>query len=200
MMELMVYGEQPEVEIGGTKYKGEDVEPLHPTLSEVGNFRSFLPKLAKFQAKLEELARKRDIGKDKKERYIFTRRGLIEFLGYLENKTAVDRQTGERVSVLDNPKKIILRAIQYYYLDKIADPDDLKKVKDQLDAVGISEDKFTHVFEDPEVKKKSNLAPGAARRSPVAPLGRLEAQKFQGLEGADIMSTGQVSSGSFAVG
>ena len=200
MMELVVYGEQPEVEIRGTKYKGEDVEPLHQTLGEIGNFRSFLPKLAKFQVKLEELARKRDIGKDKKERYIFTRRGLIEFLGYLENKTVVDRQTGERVSVLDDPKKIILRAIQYYYLDKIANPDDLKKVKDQLDAVGISEDKFTHVFEAPDVKKKSNLTPGAMSRPLEVPLGRLEARKFRGLEGADITSTGKVSSGSFAVG
>lgn len=146
MINLMVYGEQPNVEIRGKKYKGEQVSPLFEMLDKIPNFRGFLEKLSHFQVTIEDLARRREIGKSKKEKYIFTRRSLIEFLGYLENKTIIDRKSGKKMSVADNPKAVILRALQYYYLDKISDSSDLKKVKDQLDAIGISETKWTHQF------------------------------------------------------
>lgn len=146
MMELMAYGEQPEVMIRGQKYKADDVEPLFKTLETIPNFRGFLEKLAKFQITLEGMARRREIGKDKKEKYIFTRRGLMEFMSYLEDKTLIDRKTGERLSITDMPEIFITRAIQYYFLNKITDADDLKRVKDQLDAIGISEDHWTHKF------------------------------------------------------
>lgn len=146
MMELMIYGEQPEVTVYGQKYASEKTEALLRILAEVPGFRGFAAKLAKFQEAVEGLARRREIGKSKKEPYIFTRRGLIEFLFYLEGKTNIDRKTKKRVSIKDVPEMIITRAIQYYYLDKISNPDDLKKVKDQLDAIGISETNWTHKF------------------------------------------------------
>ncbi len=146
MMELMVYGEQPEVVIRGQKYASPRIESGLPLLEKIPNFRSFIAKISKFQEKIEELAKHREIGKNKKEPYIFTRRGLIEFLTYLERKTIVDRKTKKHVSVNEAPKEIVTRAIQYYYLDKISNPDDLKKVKDQLDIIGISEANWTHKF------------------------------------------------------
>lgn len=157
MMELMVYGEQPKVEIKGKKYRGEKTDPMFSVLQEIPNFRGFIGKMAKFQTTIEDLARRRVIGKDKKEQYIFTRRGLIEFLDYLEYKKVIDRATRARSSIKEDPKEIILRAIQYHYLDKIkgASSDDLKKVEDQLDAIGISEENWTHKFEDFQEKEES---------------------------------------------
>ncbi|MDO8676575.1 MAG: AAA family ATPase [Candidatus Azambacteria bacterium] len=146
MMGLMVYGEQPEVVIRGQKYASPRIESGFPLLERIPNFRSFTAKIAKFQEKIEELAKHREIGKNKKEPYIFTRRGLIEFLTYLERKTVVDRKTKKHVSVNEAPKEIVTRAIQYYYLDKISHPDDLKKVRDQLDIIGVSESNWTHKF------------------------------------------------------
>lgn len=146
MMELMVYGEQPEVVINGQKYESPKVGGIFPTLEKLPNFRTFVAKVAKFQEAIERLSKQREIGRNKKEPYIFTRRGLMEFLAYLENKTIIDRKTRQRVTVADMPEEVITRALQYYYLDKISNPDDLKKVKDQLDLIGISESNWTHKF------------------------------------------------------
>lgn len=156
LLTLMVYGEQPQVEIRGQKYRARDEESYLKTLKEIPNFRGFLAKLAKFQSTVEDLARRREIGKNKKEKYIFTRRGLSEFMESLESRTVLNRATGEKITVRDNPKEIISRALQYYFLDKITDPDDLKKVRDQLDAIGIGSGKWTHVFAEAEkpIQKK----------------------------------------------
>ena len=113
--------------------------------------REFIPLLARFHARLEESARVRDIGKGRKERYVFTRRTLIEFLEHCEVAELVSRASGkerETRTIQNAPKEIIQRALAYYYLDKVrsADPskpdklhDDYKKVRDILDAVGISD-------------------------------------------------------------
>ncbi len=147
MMKLMVYGEQPEVEIGGKKYAGEKGDPLFNKSAEVPNFRSFISKVAKFQSSLEKLARERVIGKGRKEKYVFTRRGLIELLTYLETKTIVtDRQTGQKKDMLSDPKEVALRAIKHCFLDKISNGEDSKKVITQLKTIGISETNWTHNF------------------------------------------------------
>lgn len=183
MMELMVYGEQPEVEIGGIKYKGESQKSLFPTLEATLNFRGFLAKLAKFHVTIEDLARRRVIGKNRKEKYIFTRRGLLEFFDYSENKTLIDRKTRKKISIKDNPKEILSRAIQYYYLDKITNLDDLKKITDQLDAIGISEDNWTLEFQEKitetkkEEKKSEEEAQDKAVEEKEEIIGR-DAEKF----------------------
>lgn len=148
MLNLMVYGEQPSVEINDQKYRAENVEPKFTVLETLPNFKGFLAKMAKFHVSLETLAKSRDIGRSKREGYTFTRRDLVEFLEYLEHKTIINRETHERISITDSPKSIILRAIQYFYLDKITNEEDLKKVTDQLDAIGISGKNWSHSFSD----------------------------------------------------
>jgi len=160
MMNFMVFGEQPEVEIRGKKYSGEKEASKLATLEDIPNFRTFIPKMAKFQAKIEDLARKREIGKGKKEKYIFTRRGLTEFMEFINSKSIVDRKTRKKITIEDAPKDIILRAIQYYYLDKISDAYDLIKVNDLLDSIGISERKWTHSFEGPKKPKVAEKPEG----------------------------------------
>ena len=55
------------------------------------------------------------------------------------------------------PKDIILRAIQYYYLDKITNSDDLEIVNDQLDAIGISESNWTQEFVKEEEEEEEEI-------------------------------------------
>lgn len=148
MMELMIYGEQPDVLVRGQKYSSPKTEGVFLVLEQLPNFRSFIHKVAKFQEAIENLSKRREIGKNKKEPYIFTRRGIIEFLTYLEKKTVIDRKTKKPVAIADVPEEIITRALQYYYLDKISNQDDLKKVRDQLDLLGISETHWVHKFKD----------------------------------------------------
>jgi hypothetical protein len=142
-MELMVYGAQPSVEINKIKYRGERGEGMYPILRNLKGFKPFTVKLAKFQHQIEELAKTRAIGKGHKEKYIFTRRGLMEFLGYLETKSFIERTTGQRRAIADHPKEIVLRGLQYYFLDKIREEEDRKKVRDLQDSIGISDSKWT---------------------------------------------------------
>ncbi|HSI21105.1 MAG TPA: AAA family ATPase, partial [Verrucomicrobiae bacterium] len=137
MMKLLVYGIQPQVTIDGTAYKEDDREPEYPQLSEIENLPIFLARLAKFQITIEEMARVGTIGRTRKEKYVFTRRGLLEMLNYAENKSLLDRSSGKRVTVADDPQRILSKAVTYYFLDKITDSDDRKKVQDQLDAIGL---------------------------------------------------------------
>lgn len=146
MIELMVYGEQPTVVINGQKYASPRARGRFPVLEQLPKFRDFAAKMSKFQEAIERLSREREIGRNKKEPYIFTRRGFIEFLTFLENKTIIDRKTKKPVTVADFPEEIIARAIQYYYLDKISTPEDLKKVEDQLGLIGISKINWTVGF------------------------------------------------------
>lgn len=146
MMNLMVYGEQPGAKVGGVDYDGEMVEPLYNLCGKVEGMRGFITKLAKFHASLEKMARERTIGKGRVEPYVFTRRDLMAFLTYLEEKTLIDRRADTRVTVSDDPKKIILRALKHVYMDQVGGADDIKKVTDLLDQIGISEGNWTHEF------------------------------------------------------
>lgn len=192
MLELMVYGVQPDVEVRGQKYRGEAPGPLFPDLERVPNMRGFLAKLAKFQVTVETLAREERIGKNRKEPYIFTRRSLIEFLEYLAEKSVVDRPTGSRRTVLDAPKEIVRRALEYYYLDKIATLEDRQKVEDQLDAIGIGKKKWTHDFEN-----KKSPAPSGKRAD--KPEGE-EQILFWDQAGDPILITGEKEVKGYAVG
>lgn len=162
MLNHIVFGEQPEVELRGTKYRGELVDSLFPELATIPNFREFLARLAKFEVTVEGMSRKGEIGKNQKEPYTFTRRGLLEFLTYLGSKTITDRATGKKHSAVDDPKRFILRGLEYYYLNHIADPDDLKKVNDQLDLIGISERKWSIDFSRQQAPSSS--AEAAAKK------------------------------------
>lgn len=182
MLTFMIYGEPPEVMIRGQKYQQDAVEPLFPEFSQLPNFRGFLTKLAKFHVLIEDFARRRKIGKNKKEKYIFTRRDLIEFMHYLGKKSLVDRKTGERLTLLDVPENIVTRAIRYYYLDKISDKDDLKKVTDQLGLIGISEERWTHQFSAPKKAGGRTPPPNKPGGAPDATGGKPETK---GKEGRD---------------
>ena len=199
MMKLMVYGEQPKVAFRGKEYRADDQESLYPTLETIPGFRSFIAKMAKFEVTLEALARERKIGKDRQEKYIFTRRGLIEFMAYLSEKSIVDRKTGERVSIKDNPKEIILRAIQYYFLDKISNADDRKKVEDQLAAIGLSASNWTQKFEEIKISKKPDANSDEVKKE-LAPEAKSTPKTFTDFAGGISETTGEVERGGLKVG
>ena len=152
MFDLMVFGEQPDIYENPEErdpkkrrlmYRGDKIEPKHPVLNKIPGMREALGKLALFQHKLEKQCKSRAIGKGRKEPYIFTRRGLMSFLEYMENTEIVDRKAKKRITVANDPKRIF-DAIKFYFLDKIADADDLANVKAELAiaAVGTAVDKL----------------------------------------------------------
>jgi len=139
MLYLYVNGEQPLTLFGDRTYQGLKAEPNFKILNKIPGFKKFLARLSGFQEAAERLGRGREIGRSRKEKYIYTRRGLIEFLEYLEKKTIIDRKTDRRHTILDKPREIVLKGLKYYYLDKISDENDREKIRDQMDMSDIGE-------------------------------------------------------------
>ncbi len=93
-----------------------------------------LPALARFHAALERAAGQSEdesarLGARRKERYIFTRRGLLSVLQYLTSPLGCN---GEPL-----PTRSIREALVRYYLGRVSARDDQHLVVQLLDAAGI---------------------------------------------------------------
>lgn len=133
MLNLLVYGQQPDVTLMGQTYTGVETTAPYSMLAEIPMLGSFLDALARFHASLEHAVRPQGssgprLGNRRRERYIFTRRGLLSFIDFLANLLPQNKA----------PTTRILRIALYrYYLARIADPNDQMVVIQLLDAVGI---------------------------------------------------------------
>lgn len=133
MLQLLVYGQQPEITVVGQTYQGIETSAPYRMLAEFPLVGLFLDALARFHASLEHAVRPQGatgprLGNRRRERYIFTRRGLLSFIDFLANLLP----NGE-----DDTTRTLRLALYRYYLARIADPNDQMVVIQLLDAVGI---------------------------------------------------------------
>jgi AAA domain (dynein-related subfamily) len=134
MLRLLVHGQQPDFPLHGSSYQGPVQEPRYHQLSALPGAAGFLEALARFHVALEHavgqapnaMAR---IGGRRKERYVFTRRGLLSMLDYLSSPLA-----GED-GRLD--QRALRRALLRYYLGRLSTADDRAMVIQLLDAHGL---------------------------------------------------------------
>jgi MoxR-like ATPase len=131
MLRYLVHGEQPSVKVGGESWFGSRREPPMGTLAEVPGIDEFLRALARFHAALEEAVGRRGGGKGqqlgvrRRERYVFSRRGLLSVMEYL---AAMAEGGGVRA---------MRRALARYYLGRVTPGSDQRVVARLLDAAGI---------------------------------------------------------------
>lgn len=197
MLGLMVEGKQPVFVRGGVAFGGQRVAPMYPKLAAVAGLPALLPTLAKLHATLEGMARRRDLGRDLREGYVFSRRTLIELLSYLDRMRLIDRRSGGELGIEEEPKQLVLRAIDYFYLDKLQGEDDLQKVRDQLEALGLAEANFTHDFAPPAPPPPRAAAP---RGAPRAERGRDRPQLVENLLGGTILLSSRDELGGYRAG
>lgn len=84
-LRLLVFGEQPEVRLGNRIYQAPGSSPAFPRLAEVPEIAGLLERLARFhallsKATLESTQGQPALGRSRRERYIFSRRGLMACL------------------------------------------------------------------------------------------------------------------------
>jgi MoxR-like ATPase len=144
MMEFLVFGKQPEVEIRGQKYKGEKRPAKFPELAKLKGIENFLAKFASFFYKLDQQVREGKIGKNQIEKLPISRRRLIAFLDAMATVRFIDRRTRNSVGVTEDPKRIILHAIDDLFLDLLRTDDDRTKVKNLLKSYGLTEETWNH--------------------------------------------------------
>ena len=128
MLRFLVHGEHPAVRVLGERFAGDVVSPPLGALAAITGLDNFLRALARFHAGLEGAARSRtgSLGARRKDRYVFTRRGLLAVMDYLAMRGGED---GEILTL----RKALVR----YYLARVRPGSDRVTVARLMDAAGI---------------------------------------------------------------
>lgn len=131
MLGFLVTGQQPEVELLGQLWLGARQEPPLGALKQMPGVQGFLSALARFHATLEgavggATGQSARLGGGRRERYVFTRRGLLSVMDYLAHGV------GEGDGV-----RHMRAALARYYLGRMTTTTDQAIVARLLDAAGI---------------------------------------------------------------
>jgi len=132
MLRFLVTGQQPDVVLGGKRYQGVLQSPPMAQLADIDAIDHFLRALARFHAALEEAVGRKpgggsQLGARRRERYVFSRRGLLAVMDYLASSL-----NPEDRSVL-----AMRKALTRYYLGRVQAGTDQRVVARLLDAAGI---------------------------------------------------------------
>jgi hypothetical protein len=131
MLRQLVHGEQPGVMVQGQHYAGGKLPARYAALSKLLSDEVLIG-LARFQASLEHAAGRSGeaarLGGRRKERHVFTRRGLLSVLDFLVSPLGVAGNPGPRA---------VRAALLRYYLARVATAEDQALVVQLLDASGL---------------------------------------------------------------
>ena len=129
MLRMLIHGEQPEAVVQGRRYTGTKTRPRYAPLATVLPDATLVG-LARFQASLEHAAGRGGeaprLGVRRKERHVFTRRGLLSVLDYLLSPLGAARDP-----------RAVRQALARYYLGRVHTPEDQGVVVHLLDASGL---------------------------------------------------------------
>ena len=130
MLHFLVYGGEPDVQIFGRQYLGGQREAPLAQLAEIDGIAEFLRALARFHTALEGAVggggRTARLGARRRERYVFTRRGLLSVMDFLAASAS------EAGSI-----RAMRTALYRYYIARLSSAQDQAVVCRLLDAAGI---------------------------------------------------------------
>ncbi|MEW8322453.1 MAG: AAA family ATPase [Candidatus Thiodiazotropha taylori] len=139
MLRYLVFGKSPDIAIEGCEYRMEDGEPHYPLLANIPHMDQFLEALARFHAGLEQAAGQGGgtarLGVRRREPYVFTRRGMLSFLDFI-NKMLTKSDTND-------PYEPVRQGLLRYYAGRMTTEEDRRTLVQLLDAVGIGPSVWT---------------------------------------------------------
>ena len=131
MLSFLVQGQAPAVEVSGVRYEGVARPPRFPSLAALPGIERFLTALAKLQSMLDQVtaaeADDNRLGRDRRERYVFTRRALWSVLRSVD--TGIQSGLGAREAEQ--------LAVWRTYVDRIAGLQDRTTVLRLIEAAGL---------------------------------------------------------------
>jgi hypothetical protein len=134
MLHLLVHGRQPDVQVRGRSYAGAPATARYAVLAAMPGIDGLLEALARFHVALEHAAGQAGtgaarIGARRKERYVFTRRGILGLLEYLASPLC--QANGGLTAAA------VRQGLVRYYVGRVAAAEDRAMVVQLLDAAGI---------------------------------------------------------------
>lgn len=134
MLEFLVFGRQPDVTVLGRTYPGGRRPAPLAALAAWPNIATLIPALANFHSALENASGQGEadtarLGARRKERYVFTRRGLLSVIEYLASPFGLGGGAPTR--------RALREALLRYYLGRVSSPADQRLIVQLLDAAGL---------------------------------------------------------------
>lgn len=135
MLRYLIWGQQPNVHIRGRLYSGAvNPTPLMPGLAKVHDMAPFLQSLARFHTSAERAVGQgvgghARLGGRRKDRYVFTRRGLLSVLDYFNASLST--------AAHDDLNLTARAALLRYYIGRLSTGADQQVMIQLLDAVGL---------------------------------------------------------------
>lgn len=148
MLKHLVFGEHPAFEYRGVIYQAPDSLAVYPLLQSVPNISSVLQRLATFHHTLSVFSgngqsKGATIGRTRRERYQFTRRGLHAVMK-LFNASVHMLSTDSGIESFDLNETQCQHALQEVidsiYLSKIQEPSDRNAIKSAMRAAGLCDE------------------------------------------------------------
>ena len=152
MLERVVFGSQPAIDAAGARWLAPDSDEAPPfaALASVPGIGALLSRVAALHAAAMAMASAVDgqaaaLGAGRRERYVFTRRGLLAFLDALSIEL-VEPSTGELEGIADAPARVVLDALEQRYLAPIRGEDDRARMHNLLRSLGLARDHWIDPF------------------------------------------------------
>jgi hypothetical protein len=130
MLECLVFGVHPEVFLEGMHWRAPDSVPVYPELQAVPHIAERIGAIVTFHVSVAcatGSTGRADIGRSRRERYVFTRRALLAFMQLYAS--ALRRGVEERVAFRS--------ALELTYVGRTAPGPDRQAMRGALAAVGI---------------------------------------------------------------
>lgn len=143
MLERLVFGRQPDAEVGGLVWSGGPAVPApYRALASAPHIRDLLNRLAALHTGLVRMATPAEgkaaaLGAGRRERYVFSRRGLLGVLDALADGVICDPTTGENLDFASAPEQVGVDALESVYLHRLRGEEDRAKVLQLLRSLGL---------------------------------------------------------------
>ena len=145
LLEHAVYGRQPVVEVAGRRWGSADHRgPGRPALQTIDGLDAAWPRVASLFAGLVEMSspyadRGAPLGVRRRERYVFSRRGVLALLDALTSLSLFDPHTGREASLTEAPQTLLAEAIRAVSVERMRDPEDAQRVATLVQSLGLTD-------------------------------------------------------------
>lgn len=137
MLRTLVFGEQPKFEYKGALYQAPATNPIYPEMQNIDGIDELLKRLATFHCSVASASGttgNAQIGRTRRERYVFTRRGLLTIMKLIHRVVC----KGETVGSAQVALSVLLEdLLTQAYVDRVQDPSDRAVIYSALRASGL---------------------------------------------------------------
>ena len=144
LLEHALDGSQPVVEVGGRRWAPAQVAlgGGRPQLAGIDGLSASWPRIASLFAGLIEMStpsadRAAPLGVRRRERYVFSRRGVLGLLDALESLRLFDPSTSRLVGVEEAPLAVLAEAVRAVSVERMRDEEDRDRVATLVVSLGL---------------------------------------------------------------